>query len=87
MPWTFLVCISVWLIVAGLTRYVSLASIAAAIALPAAAWTTQSNRWLLTASFLLGMMAIYRHRSNIQRLYQGTEHRIGEKTNSTSQAN
>jgi glycerol-3-phosphate acyltransferase PlsY len=71
-----LVCLGVWLIVFGLSRYVSAASIVAAVALPVAVWFTHHTGWLFYLSLSLSALAVWRHRSNIQRLIQGTESRF-----------
>ena len=34
---------------------------------------------IIIAGMLLGALAIYKHKSNIQRLLKGTEHRFGQK--------
>jgi len=61
-----------------LTRYVSVGSIAASIALPTAVWCLpHSNLFLGLVTTALGVMAIYKHRSNIKRLLAGTESRLG----------
>ena len=36
---------------------------------------------LVLFSFLLSMMSVYRHKSNIKKLMQGTESKIGQKVN------
>ena len=62
------------------TRYVSVGSIAAAIALPAAVWCLpRNNLFLGIVTTALGLMAIYKHRSNIKRLMAGTESRLGRR--------
>jgi acyl phosphate:glycerol-3-phosphate acyltransferase len=76
--------ILVWLIVFFISRYVSLASIAAAIALPIAvsifAKKPGNDFWLvLLFSILAAALAIFRHRANIKRLLKGTESRFGKK--------
>ena len=63
-----------------LTRYVSVGSIAAAIALPIAVYWTQNNDTLNIVTLTLGVLAIYKHKSNIQRLMAGTENRLGKKS-------
>jgi acyl phosphate:glycerol-3-phosphate acyltransferase len=73
--------IAIWIITALISRYVSLASIAAAASLPFAAWFWNSDRIIIVSMAILGVMAILKHRSNIRRLLSGTEHRIGEKKN------
>jgi glycerol-3-phosphate acyltransferase PlsY len=67
-----------WAVLFALTRYVSVASIAAAVAIVAAGWTLYPVRapslpWALT---VLGLVAVWKHRGNIQRLRAGTENRI-----------
>lgn len=77
LPVPFAWALGVWVAVFGASRYVSLASIAAAVALPAATWWLKPEfGWITTA---LGAVAIYKHKSNIQRLLAGTENRIGKK--------
>jgi len=68
----------VWLVVFVVSRYVSLASIAAAVAVPAAAWLLYLSRGVLIPAALtvLGLLAVWRHRSNIRRLLNGTENRF-----------
>jgi glycerol-3-phosphate acyltransferase PlsY len=70
-----------WIVTAVLTRYVSIASIAAAVALPTAVWlTTKDNLFLGIVTTALGLLAIYKHKGNIQRLLNGTERRLGQKS-------
>ncbi|MEM1158490.1 MAG: glycerol-3-phosphate 1-O-acyltransferase PlsY [Verrucomicrobiota bacterium] len=79
IPWSLLVCFSAWLGVFLSTRYVSLASIIASIALPVGTWIFYpSQPWLLAAALFLGTMGVWRHRSNIRKLRAGTEHRFGK---------
>lgn len=79
MPKAFAVCLGVWLLVFALSRIVSLASIAAAVALPIALIAFGRSLTLILVGAGLGALAIYRHRSNIQRLLAGTEPRVGRK--------
>jgi glycerol-3-phosphate acyltransferase PlsY len=65
-----------WLVAFVATRYVSIASIVAAVALPTAVWFTQENLALRIIAIILGALAIYKHKANIQRLRNGTENRI-----------
>lgn len=65
------------------TRYVSVASIVGAVALPIAVWFTRDNWILRIVTIALGVMAILKHRKNIQRLMAGTENRIGKTSQST----
>jgi acyl phosphate:glycerol-3-phosphate acyltransferase len=74
----------IWFVVFFAGRYVSLASIAAAVALPCIVFFTTgksgSDFWVLFGfSALIGALAIWRHHSNIERLLNGTESRFGKK--------
>lgn len=77
VPWALLIGLGCWLTFFALFRYVSLASIAAALALPLAVWLTGCSLTLILVTLCLAILAVYKHRSNIQRLLDGTEHRIG----------
>jgi glycerol-3-phosphate acyltransferase PlsY len=84
MPWAVLAIALVWVAVFTVSRYVSLASICAAAALPVAAaalWYArcEGNGPLLGFSVLISALAIWRHRTNIQRLRAGTESRFDRK--------
>lgn len=70
------IAIALWIIAFAATRYVSIASILAAVALPTAVWFTQDNLTLRIIAIILGLLAIYKHKANIQRLLNGTENRI-----------
>ena len=74
------IALGVWIIVFAMGRYVSVASIAAAVALPAAVWFLPPHNLLLgIATTALGLLAIAKHKGNIERLFNGTERRFGEK--------
>lgn len=70
------IALGVWMVMLALGRYVSLASIAAAVALPTAVWLTKGLALGIVTS-VLGLMAIWKHRGNIGRLLKGTESRLG----------
>ena len=77
-PLAVLLAMAGWVVVYLLTRFVSLASLVAAVILPASALipainATRAETILLT---LIGVMVIVRHRSNIRRLLSGQEHRF-----------
>jgi glycerol-3-phosphate acyltransferase PlsY len=67
-----------WIFLFFASRYVSIASIGAAIVVPVVSWTLYSRKGLLLPIVLtiLGLIAVWRHKSNIQRLMDGTEHRF-----------
>ena len=71
-------------IIVFFTRYVSLASMVAAVFAPAyyligdgVAWTASGAKTL--ALIAMGLLLIWRHRENIQRLLAGTESKLGQK--------
>lgn len=79
-PWALLVGLIVFLLVVALTRYVSAGSISAAVALPVTVWIMHPDELFLNiVTTALGALAIYKHKSNIQRLMAGTENRLGQK--------
>ncbi len=78
-PAAFGIALAAWLVVFAASRYVSLASIVAAVALPLAVWLTGNGGLLIGVSTALGALAIYKHKANIERLRAGTENRIGAK--------
>ena len=71
-----LLVLAVWIIVFLLSRYVSLASITAAAALPFTVWAFAGSPTMTLVTAGLGGLAIYKHKSNIKRLLSGTESRI-----------
>ncbi len=80
MPPVLGIAFSLWAVLTLLTRYVSIGSIAAALSLAPLAWFFYPGKWILFGlACLAGVLAIYRHKSNIQRLLAGTESKIGQK--------
>jgi len=79
LPVPLLCALGVWGIVFALTRYVSLGSIAAAAAIPVATWFRTEDMTLTVFTGVVGAVAIYKHKANIQRLLAGTEPRVGAK--------
>jgi glycerol-3-phosphate acyltransferase PlsY len=79
-PWAVLIALGVFLLAVLVTRYVSVGSISGAVALVAAVWILPPhNVFLGIVTTALGALAIYKHKSNIQRLIAGTENRLGRK--------
>lgn len=74
----------VWYVTLKLTQYVSVASMVAALAIPItiAVMMLRSGSWnfiLLGFGVVLCVLAIVRHKANIERLMAGTENRVGQK--------
>ena len=81
IPNVTLALLIVFILVVYFTRYISLGSIVAAIALPIlTAFTTVGNGLdkapLLIMTTLIGIFIVYRHRSNIKRLIEGSENKF-----------
>lgn len=85
-PGSALVCIIVFLVVWAASRYVSLASLCAAIAFPLAVKLIfrESSEVLLVFSVALCAMVFFTHRQNIVRLFKGEENRMAPFGRSTS---
>ncbi len=70
--------LGVWLVVFALGRYVSLASVAAAVSLPFWVRLLGAGRpaWILT--LVLAAVTVWKHRANLRRLARGEEPRVGK---------
>jgi glycerol-3-phosphate acyltransferase PlsY len=89
MPFAVVLLIAVWVLLFITTRYVSVASIGAAAVLPLltlwGSWhhgRIQDGTWnkpLFVFTIIIAVLAIWKHRSNIQRLREGTENRFQRK--------
>jgi acyl phosphate:glycerol-3-phosphate acyltransferase len=83
IPIACLVGAAVWVLTFLTSRYVSLGSILAAVAVPLTSWV----RWyredkpiaLSLVATALGAFVIFRHRANVKRLLAGTEPRFAKK--------
>ena len=84
MPFVALIGIAVWVITFEVTRYVSVASMTAALAIPISILILMPLKQtggavLLFFSICLAALVIFRHRSNLSRLVRGTEPRFKRK--------
>jgi glycerol-3-phosphate acyltransferase PlsY len=76
----------VWIIVFAMSRYVSVASLSASLALPVAflvTGTPVSDPYFI-ASVIVALFVFYTHRANIGRLRRGEEHRFGRHGSTAS---
>lgn len=80
MPLVCLAGLIVWVILFYTTRYVSLASLGLAASLPLSALLLGLTAWHWGLALALMLTIFIRHRSNIQRLLQGKEHRFVPKS-------
>jgi len=79
MPDVLLILLCVFIVVAAISRYVSLASITATVLFPILTLLLMKPLPYIVSSFFLALLVIYRHRENIERLRNGTEMKINEK--------
>lgn len=83
-PLGCLIAVNIWIVALLATRFVSVASMLAAVGLGVIAWpvyylghgATPHPWWFAVALDVLAMVAIWRHRGNLRRLREGTESRI-----------
>ena len=69
--------LATWLVVAGVSRYSSLASLAASVLAPGYAWVLSGDPGVVGAVGAMAVLLVWRHRANIRRLLAGEEGRIG----------
>ena len=84
MPLAVVIVFLIWVLVFEITRYVSVASIAAALALPVTVallmhWQIIEGIGLFYFSALLAILVVWSHRTNFSRLLKGTEQRFTRK--------
>lgn len=74
---SLLIVLPTWIIFFVISGYVSLASIMAAISYPISVYFCYNGDYYkLIFALIIGVLAVYRHKSNMQRLLLGKEHRI-----------
>ncbi len=97
-PMAMLMLVVIWVVVFAISRYVSLASIVASLALPAiihaggrfhhlqndlslpTLWESGTwNKPLFGFSLLIAALVVWKHRTNLRRLREGTENRFTRK--------
>ena len=81
-----LICLVFALILMALTRMVSVGSIAAAILFPVLVmfigenYIVPANNWsYLVYSIIIALLVIFNHRTNIKRIFSGTENKLSFK--------
>jgi acyl phosphate:glycerol-3-phosphate acyltransferase len=74
-PLATIAILVVFVAVVAWSRHISLGSIVAAGTLPLALWLIEKPQSIvILVSIVAAILIIYRHRTNIQRLHEGTEH-------------
>jgi glycerol-3-phosphate acyltransferase PlsY len=77
-PWPLVGACGVFLACVWITRYISLGSLAATVAL-AGMSTVEDNRMVPIGAAISALLIVLRHRANLSRLLKGTERRIGQR--------
>jgi len=73
-PWLGLSVLLTWILAFAIWRYSSLAAILAAALSPLFAWNLLDGKWdYFLMTLVLAALLIWRHRSNINKLLDGTE--------------
>ena len=79
IPIPALISLVLFIIILKASKYVSLGSITAALALPATAYFFSYQSELIGFTILVALFVIITHKSNIKRLLNGTENRFNTK--------
>ena len=78
-PWLALATIAVWVAVAAITRYSSLAAIVAGVFAPFCQILVWEGGPIAAAVTVMGALLVWRHRVNLQKLLKGTESKLGQR--------
>src|SRR5207247_7822581 len=79
VPYATLPAALVWLAITVSFRYVSLASITAALCVPLGVLLLGYPSPYVAATLAVSVLIVARHRDNIARLLSGTERRLGQR--------
>jgi glycerol-3-phosphate acyltransferase PlsY len=71
-----LIVLGIFIITVALTRFVSLGSILAALAVPIGAFVGDKGALFIVCTLVLAAMVLFRHRANMVRLWQGRENKL-----------
>jgi len=76
-PLPLVATLVIFVAVVAWTRFISMGSIVGAAVFPMAVWLILQPVWpVWTAALIAGLFIIYKHKSNLERLHAGTEHRF-----------
>ncbi len=77
-PWTGLLVVVTWIVVAAIWRISSLSALAAALIAPVNAWMFLGFEASTLVIFIMSVLIFWRHKSNITNLISGKEARFGK---------
>lgn len=78
-----LALVMTWLLFAKVFKISSLAALIAAVVTPLYVWLLDGDQYLLMMSIAISVLLIWRHRSNIKNLLDGSEDNIGTDADET----
>jgi acyl phosphate:glycerol-3-phosphate acyltransferase len=78
-PVATIIAAAVFVVATWITRYVSLGSVLATLALPAVEWTRVGPDPVTQVATAVSVLILFRHRGNLARILQGTERRLGQR--------
>ena len=78
-PWLGLATLATWVIIAAFFRYSSLAAIIAAVFAPFYQLLIWGGGPAAISVAVMGLLLVWRHSANIQKLLNGTESKLGQK--------
>lgn len=78
-PITLALCLTILVVIVGLTKYMSLGSITVAVLCPFFLYMDHQPTIVIAVVGVAVMYIIWLHRGNIKRLMNGTENKIGSK--------
>jgi glycerol-3-phosphate acyltransferase PlsY len=79
VPAAMVPVLAVFVVTVWVTRFVSVGSVAATLALGPIAWAVHAPPATVIVAGLTAVVIMFRHRSNLERLADGTERRIGQR--------
>ncbi|MSO29586.1 MAG: glycerol-3-phosphate 1-O-acyltransferase [Acidobacteria bacterium] len=78
-PLALAIASAVFILAVWVTRYISVGSMAGAIALAVSAAASEAPRAVAVGAAIAALIIIHRHRGNLARLVSGTERRVGQR--------
>ncbi len=78
-PWLGLATLATWIIIAAFFRYSSLAALVSAVFAPFYQLLIWGGGPAAGAITLMGLLLVWRHSANIQKLFKGTESKLFQK--------
>lgn len=80
LSWPTALCwMTTWVVLAVFFRYSSLSAMIACIMTPIYIWAYTKNIVYVDATIVMGLLVLYRHKSNIRQLWAGTESKLGAR--------